>query len=788
MRHLTFEPLATRAVPAVFAGGTLSIALSDQNNNLDADGDAMFITTGNDILVLGVNANGQVTWSQAANNANPSVDFPGFGGGTFTVLANQVFEIFIDMHVSGNGNDDRVDLARVVNGVNKFPATLTSTTLFDGSNNSDNTFIGSPFDDEVDGADGNDTLYGNGGNDELHGDGGNDIIDGGMGNDRLEGGPGNDTLSGSYGDDDYEFDGGVLGTDIINEFAYGGNDTFDFTQFGNSINIDLTNNNAQVQGGGGNTVTIDMNVAANFENVAAATGAFNDTIVGNAANNVLQGRGGNDTITGGDGVDRIEGGDGNDTLRGGNGNDVINGGGGDEPLIDGEAGNDLIQGDGFTDHVVWQNMADPAGRSLTEVSGIVPGRKSTSVMWSIQDHGDAPVLYGNSFTSASGASRGYFNLVGNGFAVTNVDWEDMAYYKESATDYLYIADTGDNDLARGTYTIYRVAEPTIGSSDTFNGNRGNLTVNDRIQIQYDTAGGGVRKDSETMMVDPLTGDIYFVTKGGEVAGGNSKMYRLPKPSAAAWAAGTTFTLTAPVTLAFAANTPNDSPSSGEISPDGMQVLLKSDDTIHLYARTSTSTSISSLLGSWLPVQIPNAKDQDNREAIAWDRNNLAFYTASEDVGGTNRPLHRYDYGAGVDTLFGGSGADTIYGGNGADTIWGGTGNDALYGHALLALNAGGDGNDSIHGEDGDDFLSGGYGSDFLYGENGNDEMYGGEHDDVMYGGDGADALFGEWGNDTLYATNNAADSVAGDGDADTLVGAVGTDILYFKTGEDSGTS
>ncbi|MBC8503428.1 MAG: M10 family metallopeptidase C-terminal domain-containing protein, partial [Chloroflexi bacterium] len=146
----------------------------------------------------------------------------------------------------------------------------------------DNLLIGGPGDDIILGYGGNDTLIGNGGNDLLDGGEGNDTVDysgsangvevdlsAGTATDKtpgtaigidtlisienvigsdfadtltgsdvdniLTGGSGDDTLAGLGGDDTYRF-GNNADTDIINELAAGGVDTFDFS----AATVDLT--------------------------------------------------------------------------------------------------------------------------------------------------------------------------------------------------------------------------------------------------------------------------------------------------------------------------------------------------------------------------------------------------------------------------------------------------------------------------------------------------------------------------------------------------------------------
>ena len=166
-------------------------------------------------------------------------------------------------------------------------------------------------------------------------------------------------------------------------------------------------------------------------------------------------------------------------------------------------------------------------------------------------------------------------------------------------------------------------------------------------------------------------------------------------------------------------------------------------------------------------------------------------------------------GAGNDTITGAGGNDDLFGGAGDDTIEGGAGDDAVLGNAGFDLLIGNEGNDVMQGRGGNDTLQGFSGDDWVDGNDGDDVVRGGAGDDVVAGGDGADALDGRAGDDLLISgtapgsplsdaelvalrdgtdIEDILDSVSDlelrdDGDADTLVGGTGNDILFFGAGD-----
>jgi serralysin len=127
----------------------------------------------------------------------------------------------------------------------------------------------------------------------------------------------------------------------------GGNDTLDFSGYGQAQHIDLRQ--GFFSDVGGLTGNVAIAKGADIENAIGGSGA--DSITGNALANVLQGMGGDDTIMAGAGNDTIDGGAGTSYLRGEDGDDSITGGSGFDD-INGNAGNDTEHGNGGDDWVV----------------------------------------------------------------------------------------------------------------------------------------------------------------------------------------------------------------------------------------------------------------------------------------------------------------------------------------------------------------------------------------------------------------------------------------------------
>jgi hypothetical protein len=95
---------------------------------------------------------------------------------------------------------------------------------------------------------------------------------------------------------------------------------------------------------------------------------------------------------------------------------------------------------------------------IPETSGLAVSRRSPGLLWSHNDSGSAAVLYA---LDTAGNLRGQVRV-----PIRARDWEDVSAARCSSGDCLYIADIGDNRLARRQVQIYRVPEPAPGDEQT----------------------------------------------------------------------------------------------------------------------------------------------------------------------------------------------------------------------------------------------------------------------------------------------------------------------------------
>ena len=246
------------------------------------------------------------------------------------------------------------------------------------------------------------------------------------------------------------------------------------------------------------------------------------------------------------------------------------------------------------DAAVFRDGADVGelrGADLREASGIVASQRHPGHFWLHNDSGNEPVLY---LVDGTGAAVMRLRID----AVANRDWEDIA----RRGDTLFIAETGDNQAQHDTVFVYAVVEPaTIVDS---------LSAPAlRFAFRYPDG----PRDAETLLVDPVSGDWFIVTKREE----RSRLYRYPAPQRATQTA----TLERiPFEFGFRQAV------GGDVSADGAIVLVKTYDQVLLWERAADEPLQRTLQRS--PLRQPYTPERQG-EAIAFALDGAAYYTASE---------------------------------------------------------------------------------------------------------------------------------------------------------------
>ena len=256
------------------------------------------------------------------------------------------------------------------------------------------------------------------------------------------------------------------------------------------------------------------------------------------------------------------------------------------------------------------SVPDPA---LDEVSGIAASRKSADIFWVHNDSGDKARIFA---IDAQGQTIGQVLLTG----VKAIDWEDIATGPGPIADsnYIYIGDIGDNRARRDFKVIYRIIEPdaqTLRKEKT-------IRLTDFAAIRFRLPDGA--RDSEALMCDPLTKDLYVVSKREN----RVHLYLLPFPQ------DTSRILTAE----FLRELPLTQITAGDIAPSGRHIILKNYLQIFYFQRTAGQTVSEALdhFPSFLPY-----KEEPQGEAVCFAQDESGYYTISEAP--DHRPTKLYFY-------------------------------------------------------------------------------------------------------------------------------------------------
>ena len=143
---------------------------------------------------------------------------------------------------------------------------------------------------------------------------------------------------------------------------------------------------------------------------------------------------------------------------------------------------------------------------LEEVSGLVVSHRYPNRLYVHTDSGGEASVF---VLDTLGNELGKLELSG----LSNRDWEDIAVGPgPNGSSYIYVAEIGDNEAKFDQIYIYRFAEPeqlqAIPSAAI-----------DRVSLQFP----GGPKDAESLLVDPISGELYLVSKRET----KNTLYRVP---------------------------------------------------------------------------------------------------------------------------------------------------------------------------------------------------------------------------------------------------------------------
>ena len=253
-------------------------------------------------------------------------------------------------------------------------------------------------------------------------------------------------------------------------------------------------------------------------------------------------------------------------------------------------------------------LAEANKKNLDEASGLAASINTPGDLWTLNDSGNGAEIFLID-------QKADIKLVCRLKGIKNRDWEDIAVGPgPEGKSFIYVADIGDNSAQYPLKYIYRFEEPTLtpGIEEI------EISAIDQITFKLPDT----QKDTECLLLDPNTKDLYVVSKREMPV----FLYQLKYPYS------TKDTLTAIQLTSI----PVSNVSAGSISADGKEVLLKNYEYVFYW---KINGSIEETLKE-TPTRLPY-KPEPQGEAIAWARDGSGFFTISETVIGKRSYLFFY---------------------------------------------------------------------------------------------------------------------------------------------------
>lgn len=256
---------------------------------------------------------------------------------------------------------------------------------------------------------------------------------------------------------------------------------------------------------------------------------------------------------------------------------------------------------------------------INEASGVALSTQTDGVLWVHNDSGDSARLFA---VSTDGDWLGTWTLDAEAR-----DWEDLAYGWDAtlATQVLYVGDVGDNAQSRESITIQIVPEPAMPADGE--PAEHTLAAGEYATMEL-TYPDGASHNCETLMWDPMTGDLYVVTKK---VNDLSHVFRKPAPHEH----GTSTEVELVTSLRFGQEPiPGSSNTTGgDISPSGDRILIRTYSRVWMWHREPGQTVAEALDNGPCDLDAP---DEPQSEAVCFTPDGAGYLTLSE---GTNQPIY-----------------------------------------------------------------------------------------------------------------------------------------------------
>lgn len=254
--------------------------------------------------------------------------------------------------------------------------------------------------------------------------------------------------------------------------------------------------------------------------------------------------------------------------------------------------------------------------ALDEASGIAASRKYPNVIWSHNDGAQGKIFA----FDTKGNFLAEFKLNDSLFHPDS-DFEDICIGPGpiDGIDYLYLGDIGDNGATRTTKYIIRFPEPYIDINNS-NTITQQIKSGDLLPFSYPDSA----RDSETLMIDPLSKDIYHVSKRETFVA----VYKMSYPQSI----NNSNLLEKTNTLTMGKSFFDGSGvTGGDISPNGKEILIRDYQVVYYYYRSDKESIKDAFNREPIIISQYNLFPfiEPQGEAICWTFAGNGFFTTGE---------------------------------------------------------------------------------------------------------------------------------------------------------------
>ncbi len=282
----------------------------------------------------------------------------------------------------------------------------------------------------------------------------------------------------------------------------------------------------------------------------------------------------------------------------------------------------------WTTHVYGpHNLAAALDTSqVQESSGVVPSRMNANLYWTNEDSGAGPRVWvfrmsAADISAGTAKNMGYVDLPG----ASSVDWEDIA---NGPAGLIYLFDGGDNPpCSRTDKQIHRFSEPTI---DPDGPTVSLSTAFETMRFEYPDSSvpfqpadtNDERYDAESLLVHPVSGDFYVVTKRTNDGTAAIRVFMLPAASIT-WNSGVIHVLTFVTDLTPILSVQT---TGADVDAEGRRVLIRAYNSAYEFILPE-GQPFNTVFGQ--TPRVISLSGEPQGEGICYARNGGDIVTTSE---------------------------------------------------------------------------------------------------------------------------------------------------------------